>query len=372
MLKKAEKRGKIVFARWISVFLRTGRIAPHQLEDEDIESILLIRQHNQMGDMLAAVPAFRGIRKRFPAARITLVAAPINSEVMEGNPYVDEVTTYSKEKHRRNPLRIAAFIRSLRRRKFDLVIVLNTVSFSVTSMLLAVVSGARIRTGSSSASFGSDLTSRYYHIELPLPSQEELKGMNEALHNLYPLAALGISESDLRSVIVPSKRDEEDCRGIIEILTGGRRRFALVHPGAGKKQNIWPPERFAEAASILSYRYGLSIAAVRGPAERESFDRFLSRAAGIEAVLSSPRIGLLAALMREAAVTLCNDTGVMHIAGAAGARCVAVFGPTDPVRWKPVNESVKAVVPPGGDILAVPVEDVTAAAAELIEGIREE
>jgi len=65
-------------------------------------------------------------------------------------------------------------------------------------------------------------------------------------------------------------------------------------------------------------------------------------------------------------LTLCNDTGIMHIAGAVGANCVAVFGPTDPARWKPVNETVVAVRGKDGNVESVSVEEVIAAAAALL------
>ena len=63
-------------------------------------------------------------------------------------------------------------------------------------------------------------------------------------------------------------------------------------------------------------------------------------------VVSSPAIGFLAALMRKASVNLCNEAaGVMRMARGHGARCVAIFGPTDPARWKPVDEPFWACVP---------------------------
>jgi heptosyltransferase-3 len=72
--------------------------------------------------------------------------------------------------------------------------------------------------------------------------------------------------------------------------------------------------------------------------------------------------------MKRSALTLCNDTGIMHIAGAVGGRCVAVFGPTDPARWKPVNETVVAVRGKDGNIDSVSVDEVVAAAKTLLGG----
>lgn len=369
MLKKIEKQGKVLLARFLSIFLRTEKITPGALEKMTIRRILVIRQQNQMGDMLCAVPAFRGIKRRFPGAAITLVAAPINSDVARANPYVDEVLVYDKARHRSDPFELPRFIRGLRRRDFDLAIVLNTVSFSTTSMLLAVASGAGIRTGSSSRSFGYDITSGVYHLELPLPSPSELAGMHEAEHNLFPLRRIGVDEKDLTSRVVPAPADMERAAGISVSAGADGCGYLVVHPGAGKKQNIWPPARFASVAEQLRKEYGLAVIVLSGPVDSGSLSEFLSACDRPPVEVSCPGIGLMAALMREASLTLCNDTGVMHIAGAAGARCVAVFGPTEPARWKPVNRSVVAVKSLDGDIRSVKIDEVLEAARKLLEEV---
>ena len=366
MMKKVERFAKVALARFVARFLRVEKIDASEFSRIAVERLLVIRQHNQMGDMLLAVPAFRGLRRRFPGARITLVGSPINSLVMENNPYVDEVLTYAKHRSRRDPLELARFVGELRRRRFDAAIVLNTVSFSVTSMLLAAASGARLRIGSTSAPFGHDLTSRFYHLELPLPSVDELARMHESQHNLYPLAAIGVRESDLGSLLVPSEADRDAARRFIAAAFGAEAPFVVCHPGAGKKQNIWPPERFAELVRQLYERRGLAVAVVRGPMDRETMDAFLAASARPPAVISCPSVGFLGALMERAALVLCNDTGIMHIAGAVGARCVALFGPTDPARWKPVNENVVAVRGMNGEVVSVTVAEALEAALRLL------
>ena len=83
-------------------------------------------------------------------------------------------------------------------------------------------------------------------------------------------------------------------------------------------------------------------------------------------VVSRPQVGFLSALMEHAALTLCNDTGIMHIAGAVGAPCIALFGPTDPARWKPVNETVVAVKATDGHVESVSVDEVLSVALQLL------
>lgn len=365
MGKGVERAGKLALARFAALFLDRRRVDPASLAGPRVERLLVIRQHNQMGDMLLAVPAFRGLRRRFPDARITLVAAPINAEAARRVPYVDEVLTYAKREHRRDPFGLPRFVRELRRRRFDAVIVLSTVSFSVTSMLLAAASRARVRIGSTSASFGHDLSARFYHIELPLPSPAELGRMHESAHNLYPLAAIGVREDDLSSLLVPTEAEERDAERFAAAAFGAGTPFIVVHPGAGKSANIWPAERFAAVAERFAAPAGAGVVAVRGPVDGGAADAFLRALGRPPAVVSTPAIGFLGALMKRAACTLCNDTGVMHVAGAVGARCVAVFGPTDPLRWKPVGDRVVAVRSRDGRVESVGVETVLAAAEGL-------
>lgn len=366
MIKGIEKKGKLALARFISLFLSRRRITAGELGCLDVSRLLVIRQHHQMGDMLLAVPAFRGLRTRFGDARITLLAAPINAACMRGNPYVDEVLVLPRKRGLRSVLDLVRFIEDLRRRRFDAAIVLNTVSFSVTSMLLAVASGARLRIGSTSEPFGHDLTSRFYHLELPLPPREELAAMHESAHNIYPLSAIGVRAADLTSVFVPPAEDERDCERFIAASFGTGGRFIVVHPGAGKARNVWPGGRYAEAVQVLGDRFKAGVVATGGPADAAALETFLEACVDRPFVLPCPSVGFLGALMKRSAITLCNDTGIMHIAGAVGARCVAVFGPTDPARWKPVNETVVAVRGKDGSVESVSVDEVIAAAAALL------
>jgi len=44
-----------------------------------------------------------------------------------------------------------------------------------------------------------------------------------------------------------------------------------------------------------------------------------------------------------------NDSGLMHVAAAIGIPTVAIFGPTSPWHWKPLNPIAAILEPPGDD-----------------------
>lgn len=354
LIKQIEGKGKRFLIWAITRAVRTRSVGADEMFATKPRRILVIRQHNQMGDMLLATPAFRAIKEKYPDSRLGVVSAVINRGVLHNNPHVDEVYTYTN----RRPLTVLRMIRDLRRARFDIVIVLHTVSFSFTSAWLSWASGARYRVGSTSRPFGNSLSSAFYHMELPLPTPQELAKMSESEHNLYPLRALAITTEDLSPVLVPSHESEAWADRFVGENTSGAGVTLAVHPGAGKTENVWPPARFADVVNRIAAKTRLNLWVVEGPRDAAPVREFERHARVRCVVIRGRPIGDIAALLQRADLVLCNDTGIMHVAAAAGARTLAVFGPTDPVRWAPRCRSLRVVRGVNGDLSSVAPEDV--------------
>ncbi|HLA21054.1 MAG TPA: glycosyltransferase family 9 protein, partial [Pseudolabrys sp.] len=50
--------------------------------------------------------------------------------------------------------------------------------------------------------------------------------------------------------------------------------------------------------------------------------------------------------LADADVAVTNDSGLMHVSAAIGTRTVAIFGPTSPWHWKPLNPIAAILEPP--------------------------
>lgn len=160
----------------------------------------------------------------------------------------------------------------------------------------------------------------------------------------------------------------------------------IVHPGAGAAARRWPPARWAQVASRLTYgsSHGGHPVLVTGSASERPLAAFVAGAAGLPpaSVLAGQLdLGGLAALTADAALVLSGDTGMAHLAAAFGTPAVTLAGPTPPALWGPPPRPWHRVLWPGdaggpiGDphglvpdprLLAIDPAEVTAAAREVI------
>ena len=365
-LKRTKRALVAMTARMTARLLRRPRLTAEQLLQLEPRRILIVRQHNQMGDMICATPAFRAIAESYPQAKLALVTAPVNGDVVRHNPDLDQVFSFEQRFWRR-PWQLLSFLRAIRTFRPDLAFVLGSVSFSITSAAIAAASGARWIVGADSRPFGWDLSRHAFSLEMP--SQPEVT-TNAVEHSLAPLASLGITTTDLSTVVVPAAAEEQAAEDFLTEL-GWAAGFWCLHPGAGKKQNLWPADRFAEIA-----RRALSldrrVLVLQGPADTAVLRRLSEAIGEPPATLCAPLqdsatagseypddhevatiaryfvapvlpVGVCAALLKRADRLLCNDTGIMHVAGALGVPTLALFGPTDPVLWKPPVPQVVAL-----------------------------
>jgi len=114
------------------------------------------------------------------------------------------------------------------------------------------------------------------------------------------------------------------------------RRRVVLHPGAGSRRKRWPLENFLALERLLSQK-GLECTYLAGPAEPDLAAQLMDKGKGLHNLVSSSNLKPLIERLRGACGFVGNDSGVSHIAGLLGVCTVTVFGPSDPVRWRPLG-----------------------------------
>ncbi len=364
MGRRLERRLRLALASAFFGLLRTKPLDANPLESHSPGTrILVIRQQNQMGDMLLATPCLRALRESLPGSFITLVASHENEAVVRSNPHVDQVLVYDKRRFRSNPLALLGFLRVLRRGRFDVCIVLSTVSSSVTSALLCLVSGARHKIGYSSETFGVGFVDRAFHAAVPMPRTQ----VHQSRLGLGLLEHFGVSTEDVSPIMRPSDEDDAFAKEFLSraSLKAGA-PLVGIHPGAGKKKNRWPAARFARVANELHRAHDAQVIVMGGPADKEVLDAMTKELEFRPVVLTGHSIGRIAAVMQKLALFICNDTGVLHVAAAVGCPTLALFGPTDPRWWAPLADGVRTLRAPGLNLDGLSESLVMDSALELL------
>jgi heptosyltransferase-2 len=229
---------------------------------------------------------------------------------------------------RRGPagaLFLAAFAGALRRRRYDACVLLEHLTTSrgvVNYAALTLATGAPRRFGLDNGR-GWFLTDRTH--------DAGFSARPEAEYWLSVAALLG-ADPRPRAVELPIRATNRAAAA--ELLGGLPRPIVALHPGGGPYAlaRRWPLERFVELGRALSARRNASLVAVGNEAE---LNGRLAAATGARDLSGRTPLGTLGALLGQVDLLVTNDSGVMHVGAAAGARMVAIWGQTDPRAWGP-------------------------------------
>jgi len=331
--------------------------------------ILVVRQHNQLGDMLCVTPLLRAIRASCPEAHISLMASPVNEAIMLRNRSIDEVLVFEKERYLRSRgLRLGNALRDLREirsRKFELAIVPSTVSTSLTSDFLAYLSGAAFRIGARSLD-GAKNPSGFLFTQSVDLDWRDTPERHQTLRNADVMGSYAAPPGDLSLEITLSEEEMRWGREQLAIWKGPKRMTIGVHPGAGKPANRWPAARFAEVVKKLSREFDALVVITSGPMDGEEVGVVENGLSGWVQVIHNQPIRQVASLLRYVDLLISNDTGIMHVAAGVGTPVLSLFGPTDPRQWAPLGPFHRYIKSETSDIGEIEAGTVLRIAREML------
>ncbi len=313
-------------------------VSPHEPHHSEIKRILVIRQHDQLGDFLLATPVIRALREHYPDAKIGLLVRDYFADVASLVPGIDEILVFRANLFHWTFKRFTTLWNQLRRR-WDMAVVLNTVSHSLTSDVLAYLSGARYIVGSEAHVFSGCSRNFFYNVVAPLHGPPR----HQTDRNLDIVRILGVDTHNLSEEIRIPENERIPALERMSKAISPPRPLIGMHIGAGKKLNRWPVRNFASLAEQLREKFGAGIVLFWGPAEGELYREFCSSVSFSPMSVEPSPLLQLAACFSQCDAMVCNDTGVMHLAAAVGVPLVAIFGPTDPAEWMPIGKNCVSI-----------------------------
>lgn len=294
---------------------------------------------NGVGDIVCVTPALDALSDRFPGARISVMVRPHLADLVRDLPAVWEIIPFGSGSLTQR----LAFLRTIRRRRFDLWIDFHTPTFNtvgsntrhfVRNALLMRWSGAKFR-----RAYASKPLARHLTHPLPVPGDEALRHLN-VVNLTLPLAWPEPGRRYAkRSALTPD--DQAWARNALKAVAGPRVGLFF---GTRQPANIWPEASSIELARrLLERRPAVSLVLLGDHSDADRASRLLAalppgERTRVADLTGRASFGQTAALLEQLQVLVSSDSGPMHIADAMGVPIIALFSTHNyPGIWAPVN-----------------------------------
>ncbi len=289
---------------------------------------ILCLRLERIGDLLMTLPALAYLERLAPAATIDLVVGRWNRDVADAIPHVDRVETLDAEWLARGEgksfLQLLGHARQWRARRYDLALNFEP---DVRSNLLLAASGARRLAGFVSGGGGPLLDVAIDHDPHAHTSDNALRLVAAAFGSMPDANAPA-------TLNIPDAASTEAARLLSRRSAGP---LIAIHVSAGREVKQWPESRFRDAAHALVTDRDATIVFTGAAQDRPQIEMAKTGLPPERVIDIAGRADLvtLAAVFQRVDLVITVDTGPMHLAHAVGTPIVAIFGPSDPVRYAP-------------------------------------
>lgn len=323
---------------------------------------ILVIHFGQLGDVVLSLPALRAIRDYFPRAKITVMSGTSTAAIIKLAEIADDQIAVDRVELRdgnrfRSIAAIFKLVGDVRRRRFDLVIDLHSLS---ETNLLGFMAGIpnRLYADRKSRSIG-------WLSNFPVKPPSEDRRKHAAHRYMDVIRPLGIEIAEPVLDLEPAEVDVSEVREVLREHGLEEANLVGLFLGAGHPSRRWPLERYAELAARLVDEDGTRVLVFLGP---EEFDLVTAVAAMFPpsvVILDKLKLLPLFAALTFLKVLVSNDTGPTHLAAATGASIVLITGSEAPTEFLPLTDRLTVVK--SGPIDQIGVEEVYQAVRSRLE-----
>ena len=304
-------------------------------EDSSGQQHILLIRLDAMGDMVLSTGFVREVRRNHPAAYITLLVSPAIYPLVQKCPYVNRILVLDKllfhvDKRRFFVELMKLCAENFWSERYAVSICPQWGDDKTPSQLAAYLSGAKRRVGySCNVERIYGFPAKNDCMETALMTDSYIipaEIIHEAERTLYLLRLLGMTVADEHMEIWYSRSDVYKVEQLLQTGLETGRLLVAIGLGAGCGNRKYPVEKYAEALNVLAGRWESCFVLLGGEKEQADAECLQSL---LPAGSTCNLVGRTTVLETAAALSFCgmyigNDTGVMHMAAAAGLPVVMV------------------------------------------------
>ena len=287
---------------------------------------ILIVKLSSIGDVIHTLPALAAIRYALPDAQINWAVEREAAEILRGNSFLDNLIELDTRSLRGKTISeilpdASRQFRQLRRFSFDVAIDFQGLLKSAT---IAKLTKSKRRYGFAKQNL-REPASRFLMtntVEVQKKSHIIIKNLKLAEQALN----ISIPENDFE---FPIFTDENHKTEAAEIIEHTAENFAILNPAGGWVTKLWHAEKFGALADRLWEENGLTSVVTTAPNEMELAEKVSRNCTSGKVLLAQPSLKGFYELAKRAKIYIGGDTAPTHIAVAANAPVVGIFGPTE-------------------------------------------
>jgi len=327
---KSQNQKQKKWAEHISILINFIHETQKIFSKDKITKICVVKL-DHIGDLLLATPVFRALKKAYPKSKLTAVVNPGSAPILDGNPYVDSILSYSapwfyrdsksesmpSETHSRNE----EVYKNLTKQQYDLVVNLRGDTMDTEF--------ARSIPHKNLLGFVNDY-SHQSEVSLPVKRKENLHAWEQ--NKLLLLVGLRV-QTNHEPEIFSSARDSEKSQ---EIISKKRPTIAIA-PGAGIKLKEWQNEKFRQLIMKLEY-YDLDFIIIGSKADVD-LGEVISRQGKARNLCGQLSIAELHEVLKQCVILVTNDSAPAHIGASAKTTVISITRPNVVKEFRPIGSN---------------------------------
>lgn len=310
---------------------------------------ILIVKISAMGDVLHALPVLDYLKRAAPGCEIDWVVEEAFADLLSGNPLISKLHTVSFKKWKRKPFSPATLKdilharNGLAKRAFDLVI---DIQGNIKSGMVAWLSGCPRRVGFCRADAQESLNALFIGRKIAL--QPEDRHITDQYLRIAS-ASFDLDFTGLQLQTSVCTRPADDLAA--ETLAKRYRQsgpLILIHTGTTWQTKFWYEAGWIELGRgiIAAFPEAVLLFSWGNESERSTAERITAELGKQAVQLEKLSIMRLAAVVKKVDLVMGGDTGIVHLAAAAGTATVSYYRSSDGLRSGPRGERHAVVQAP--------------------------
>jgi heptosyltransferase-2 len=319
-----EESGKVYLLFTIRLALGLGVFQRSVMNKESDRRPILIVPYMWIGDFVRCHSVVRVLKERFPGRPVDMLASKLTAPLTAFMPGVRKAITFDIPRKKAAFAENFALAKLLREEGYGSALIMPRKWKAAFAPWLA---GIPERTGV----FGEG---RFVLVnDIRWDEKNHKRMIDQSCALALPKGAPLRTDWPLPQLVV-SDTQADEWRGRMNVAKGAK--AVALAPGSVGEAKRWPVAYYAETARQLA-QSGVEVWIIGGPDEKPFAKEILEHAGQGVRDFTGGKLsdGVIALSLASAVVA--NDSGLLHVSAALGVPAIGMFGPTDPLKWAPIN-----------------------------------